>query len=457
MTPSRILLIDDDRALCRSIQIQLEGEGIEVVVVHLAEDALQRMDNVRPDAILLDLHLPDMDGLEFLERIATHPLRVPVIMITARQDMEATIQAMKLGAFDYIRKPFDLDDVRLALEKALLFRAGHVQAASRETARPVSESPDEIVGNDPRILDVVKQIGLLARSRVTVLIEGESGTGKELVARAVHRATSPREPFVAVNCSAVVPTLFESELFGHEKGAFTGADRTKAGKLEYAADGTLFLDEIGDLPLELQPKILRVLQEMQFEPVGGLRSIPFRARFVAATNRDLATMVAAGSFREDLFYRLSVSRIVLPPLRERRRDIPLLARHLLYGICNRLNRPMMAIDERAMQVLVSGGWPGNVRELENVLTRAVALARGTVLGEEDLQSATSVSSPVATDPAGLKPLSQVEREYIEQALLVMGWNISRTAQTLEISPTTLRKKIADFGLERPPDSSPRKE
>jgi len=443
---SSVLVVDDDTALCRSIEIQMKAEGHGVRTAGTGAEGLAALESWRPDLVLLDLKLPDREGTDVLREIASRPGSPPVVMITGQQDTEAAIEAMRSGAFDYVRKPFDLDDIRLLLEKV---RQREEPAPAKVEVGTISDRPYELVGADRRIVEVVKQIGLLSRSRVTVLIEGETGTGKELAARILHQATSPGEPFVAVNCSAVVSTLSESELFGHEKGAFTGADRRKTGKLEHAGSGTVFFDEIGDMPLELQSKLLRVLQERVFERVGGLESIRFEARVVAGTNRNLARLVEAGKFRQDLYYRLAVSRLVLPPLRERREDIPLLVEHLLDRIGQRLHRRIDAIEEEALNRLVRYNWPGNVRELENVLTRSVALARDPVVKAADIE--TSLGTPEAARPEAdrVVPLREAEREHVKKALSLYNWNITRTAHALEISPTTLRKKIQDYGLESP--------
>ena len=282
-----------------------------------------------------------------------------------------------------------------------------------------------------------------------MLIRGESGTGKELVARALHEASCPGKPFVAVNCSAVVPTLLESELFGHEKGSFTGAERQKLGKLELAGEGTVFFDEVGDMDVDLQAKLLRVLQEKEFERVGGSGPLPFGARVVCATHRDLRQMAEAKGFREDLLYRIAVSEIVLPPLRGRRGDIRLLVQHFLRKLGAELHKKVEGIDEAAMHRLEQYDWPGNVRELENILARAIALARTPTLMTEDI--AFSAGGSTGTGPGGgpVMPLADAERHHIERALLSADWNITQTAKLLQISPTTLRKKIADYGLRRP--------
>lgn len=447
---SRVLLIDDDRALCRSLQLALGQEGHEVLSAQDAATGMEMAADSQPDLVLLDLQLPDQDGLSTLSRLQETVPAIPVAIVTGRQEMRTAIEAMRAGAFDYLRKPFELEEVLLLLEKAARAACPRLAETLPEEEEP--PSPFEIVGSDRRILEVVKTIGLLSRSRVNVLVEGESGTGKEMVARVLHEATCPGRPFVAVNCSAVVGTLFESELFGHERGAFTGAESRKTGKMEHASDGTLFLDEVGDLPPELQPKLLRVLQEREYERVGGLQALPFRARVVAATNVDLEGRVRDGRFREDLFYRLAVSRIHLPPLRERSGDIPLLARHLLGRISLRLHRPVSGLDESALLKLQAYPWPGNIRELENVLTRAVALARGDRLTSDDLDCPVGLPAPclpATPSHSGIRPLEEAVRAHVEEALRATRWNITLAARMLDISPTTLRKKISDYGIQRP--------
>ena len=444
----RILIIDDDVALCRSIQIQLGTKGLDVHVAHAAAEGLARLREQPPDLALLDINLPDADGLAVLEAIGEVADTLPVVIITARQDMAATIRAMQSGAFDYIRKPFDIDDVLLVIEKARRRHEYRPSLAAGAALLPRNVGPREIIGAHPGIVDVLKQIGLLSRSRVNVLIRGESGTGKELVARALHDASAPDRPFVAVNCSAVVPTLLESELFGHEKGAFTGAETEKTGKLELADDGTVFFDEIGDMALDLQAKLLRVLQEHEFERVGGLQPLPFGARVVCATHRDLGEMARQGEFREDLVYRIAVSEIVVPPLRERRSDIATLVQHFVGKLGGQLHRRVDGVDKTAMRSLTAYDWPGNVRELENVLARAIALARTSTLGIDDIEFPVSRLAGAPADPEAIAPLATVEKRHVERALSSTGWNITHTARLLDISPTTLRKKISDYGLKR---------
>jgi two-component system response regulator AtoC len=444
----KILVIDDDAALCRSLQIHLERAGHAVELAHTAGDGIAKYTGADFDLAFVDLKLPDKSGLEVLKAIQNSASPGLAVMITGTQDMKATIEAVRLGAFDYIRKPLDLDAVLLTVEKASQDSA-RVGGKKKATADQEFQ-PHEIVGGSPKTIETIKQIGLLSQSRIPVLILGESGTGKELVARALHDASSPGRPFVAVNCSSVVSTLLESELFGHVRGAFTGADSDKVGRLELAGEGTIFFDEIGDMAIDLQAKLLRAIQERSFERVGSVKSIALRARIVAATHRNLESMVASGAFREDLYYRLNVSTVCVPPLRERRDDIPLLASHLLARLARELHRPVSSIHEKAMRCLQAYDWPGNVRELENVLTRAALLTRGDTLLEQDV--AASLGNPLASRTAPstqIKTLRDAERDYVETALYSMGWNVTQTAAILDISPTTLRKKIHDYGLTPP--------
>lgn len=444
---SRILVIDDDKALCRSLEIQLKLDGHTVQSASTGAAGLAAVKEDPPDLVLLDLGLPDRNGLDILAAIEGNTLGCPVVMITGQQDMKATIKAIRLGAFDYIRKPFDFEEILLVIEKAARCRETEQPGSGSVTVEAVAPGPQEIVGADRKIVEIIKQIGFLSGSDVTVLIEGESGTGKELVAGALHEARAAGQPFVAVNCSAIVSNLLESELFGHEKGAFTGADSSKIGKLELAGDGTIFFDEIGDMPIDLQAKLLRALQEREFERVGGTRTFPLKARIIAATNRDLESLIEQGAFREDLFYRIAVSRLKIPPLRKRRGDIRLLVNHLLSRTGRSLHRHLEAVDEKAMCRLESYGWPGNVRELENVLTRAATLSRESVLSTEAVEQALGRERgseiPLQKEILSLR---EAEKIHIEKALASCGWNITRTARSLEISPTTLRKKIQDYGL-----------
>ncbi len=446
---NRVLVVDDDRALARSLQIHLVSAGYEVRLAHTLKDAWDLFSIDPDDIVLLDLKLTDGDSRNLLTRLRETRPSCPIIMITGHQDMHATIDAIRAGAFDYIRKPLDLDQILGTVAKAL----ESIGVESPPTVAPLLEAkeaqPREIVGASSAIVELLKKIAMLSRSRVTVLIQGETGTGKELVARALHEAAGPTGRFVAVNCGGIVPSLLESELFGHEKGSFTGAIVRKLGKLELAGEGTIFFDEVGDLPLDLQAKLLRALQESEFERVGGTTTVPLRARVMAATHRDLDSLVREGEFRQDLFFRLAVVRLDVPPLRERREDIPLLADFLLRRISEQLSQPMAGLSVNAILKLKSADWPGNVRELENVLTRATAVLRGDVIEADDLE----INIPTRTTPSGdesarPRSLREAEREHILDTLNRLGWNITHAAESLEISPTTLRKKVSDFGLHR---------
>ncbi|MCA9756546.1 MAG: sigma-54-dependent Fis family transcriptional regulator [Candidatus Eisenbacteria bacterium] len=462
---SRILVIDDDRALARSLQIHLGADHHDVRVCHNLADGWSLFSDAPDDIVFLDLKLPDGDGRTLLSRMLAHEPRTRVIMISGHQDMHATIDAMRTGAFDYIRKPLDLDQILTTLGKAEQSLESKEKPRVDETVEEMRHHPREIVGRSGAIVDLLKQIAVLSESRVTVLIQGETGSGKELVARALHESAGPSGPFVAVNCAGIVPTLLESELFGHERGAFTGASARKTGKLEVAGKGTIFFDEVGDLNLDLQAKLLRALQEAEFERVGGTESIPLRARVIAATHRDLDALVTAGEFRSDLYFRLAVVKLSVPPLRERKEDIPLLAEYLISRIAEQLGRDPVHLSRDALDELTAQSWPGNVRQLENVLTRAVALHRGNLIEAADIPVDTAPEAPdsvVGTRGAGnsntpILTLREAERQHIESALFRLDWNITRTADALEISPTTLRKKISDYGLERdvaePPDQS----
>lgn len=440
----KILVIDDDKGLCRTLEIHLQRLGYFVRSALSVGEALQlMMTNFRPDLLLLDINLPDGNGLCAAPKFEDIAPEAIIIIMTAETDNRAAVEAMRNGAFDYLRKPFDMDDLYSSIGKAL-------QASSREEqtiAGQVDESIIELIGSHPSIIDVHKKIGLLSRNRVNVLIQGESGTGKELAARILHDACTPDKPFVAINCSAVVSTLLESEFFGHEKGSFTGADTKKIGQFEFAGAGMIFLDEIGDMPLDMQAKLLRVLQEEEFIRVGGLQTIPLRARIVGATHHDLSQLTEQGRFRKDLYYRMTVSTLVLPPLQERADDIPRMVEYLLGKICHKLRCRIKTVDKKAMARLASYSWPGNVRELENTLTRSVAFSRGSVISQDELLfdihtgwwKEAADSSPVL--------LTEAEKQHINKILLVNNWNITKTSKMLGISPTTLRKKISDYHIQ----------
>ncbi len=446
---ARILVIDDDQAARRTLELFFQEAGHEVLSVGTATEGWKTWRESSPDVVLLDLMLPDGYGLDLLTEAGEQGLTGAVILITGHQDLDLTIKGMRSGAWDYIHKPLNIDE----LEQAVLSALAHQSTAERPALVVdllAETNPDKLVGCSRALIDIHKKIGLTSRGQANVLITGESGTGKELVARAIHRYSTPLEPFLAVNCSAFVPTLLESELFGHEKGAFTGADRSKPGRFELAGGGTLFLDEIGDLAPALQVKLLRVLQERVYERVGGNQPQEFRARVIAATNRHLDTLVSEGGFREDLLFRLKVIEIDLPPLRERPEDISPLTEHLLLKINRELKREVTDVGPHVLQRLQNYDWPGNVRELENRLTAAVMLSSGKSL-EIELPVDTGATGQVApaTGKVGWqRSLVDVEKEHIARVLTACGWNFGKTCEVLGITRPTLRRKIEEYSLAR---------
>ncbi len=443
----KILIIEDDELLTRILTLELEDLGHETRYADNFATGARIGREWQPDLILLDLHLPDQNDLHNLPSFCDGLPESYVVVMTGDPDNQAVLEAMRGGACDFLRKPLELDELNGVVQRIDHCRSMDGKPVARRN-HPAEErySVREIIGSNAKITELLKNIGLLSRSTIPVLIEGESGTGKELVARILHDTTSPGQPYVAINCAAIVPTLLESELFGHEKGAFTGAEKTKVGKLQFADRGTVFLDEIGDMPFELQGKLLRVLQEEEFVRVGGLHTIPLRARVIAATNRKLKKEVQAGKFREDLYFRLAVSCLEIPPLRQRREDIPQLINYYMARIGRKLGRQIATVELAAMKRLQQYDWPGNVRELENMLTKAVALSTSSSLTLDDFEF-SSPSAPNPDAPAtGLFSLSDIEMNYINHSLDSNNWHITNTAKQLGISQTTLRKKIAEYHL-----------
>ncbi len=461
---SRILIADDDEGIRSALASALEKEGHETLVAASGEEALGLLRNGLTDLLLLDLRMPGLSGLETLERARAECPELPVILMTAYGSTEAVIEAMKLGAFDYVAKPLDPPDLLARVERALLAaRLG--RSAAHPKPSPGPECVDGIVGTCPKMLDVLMQIGRVAPSDTTVLVRGESGTGKELVARAIHRhGLRAREPFIVVHCAAIPDTLLESELFGHEKGAFTGAGARKFGRFEQAHGGTVFLDEIGDMSPAIQAKILRVVQHGTLERLGGGETIQVDARVISATHRPLEAFVRDGRFREDLYYRLSVFTISLPPLRERS-DIPLLAEHFLRHQRARLGKPQLRLSPDALERLRAYRWPGNVRELEHALAQAAILCGGGAILPAHLRL-EATSEPLPTDlSAALREFAKevlsrepgrahgsmvdsIEREAIAEAWRRTGGNLSKAAILLGLSRPTLRSKVRALGIGR---------
>jgi len=456
----QVLVADDEDNLRRVLKAQLLHDGYEVHCVADGEAVLKAMTEHHIDVLITDLRMPKLDGMQVLKAVSERFSNVPVIMITAHGTVDTAVEALKLGAFDYVTKPFDQAEFRRVVGKA---------ARTRELSQKhVSGDPDQrgryrIIGQSELMHGVYDVIEKVADTPSTVLITGESGTGKELIARALHENNPRRHrPFVSVNCAAIPPDLLESELFGYEKGAFTGAVTSKPGRFELAHGGTLFLDEIAEIPVSMQVKLLRALQEQQFERVGGIKTITVDSRLVAATNRDLKASIAEGGFREDLYYRLNVVHVHLPPLRDRPSDIPLLVEHFVRKFNTKLDRSVTGFEDSAMKQLLGYGWPGNIRELENVVERCMIFAEDGEVGAQHLPAEIR-ESEAGTEPSlvagvdatpgqtGLKEAVReatlkLEREFIGRALDQTGGNVTHTARLLKISRKSLQNKMKELGL-----------
>jgi two-component system, NtrC family, nitrogen regulation response regulator NtrX len=440
----RILVIDDEAAIRDSMRMILEYEGYECLLAPTGQDGIALVERESPDLVFLDIKMPGMDGLEVLDRIRATSDGLPVVMISGHATVSTAVDATKRGAFDFIEKPLEservLVTVRNAIDQSRL-------VTENRALRRAAEVRHEMVGESAALKEVMDAIGRAAPTNATVLILGESGVGKELVARAIHRNSQrSRERFVQVNCAAIPEELIESELFGHEKGSFTGADAQKKGKIEYADGGTLFLDEVGELPLLLQVKLLRFLQERQVERVGGRGPIKVTARVIAATNRELKREIAEGRFREDLYYRLGVVNMVAPPLRDRGDDIAVLANHFLKSFSAQYQKAVRRFGADALAAMKSYPWPGNVRELENKVKRAVIMSEKKTLTPMDLDM-----EPAAGESLGdsLKEVrSAAEREHVVKVLGKCDWNITKAAQELGISRPTLHDFIKKHRISR---------
>ncbi|MFT3706981.1 MAG: sigma-54 dependent transcriptional regulator [Archangium sp.] len=462
---SRILVVDDEANLRKVLAAILRKDGYEVAVAEDGEQAMAEFEKNGADVIISDLVMPKLGGMDILTRVRASRTDVPVIIITAHGTVDSAVEAIKLGAFDYITKPFEHAEIRSVVAKA-----ARTQEAAQGHVAPDGAARKSIIGAGARMDEIFKIIDKVADTPSTVLITGESGTGKELVATALHQGSSRRDkPLIKINCAAIPKDLMESELFGYERGAFTGAVSSKPGRFELADGGTLFLDEIGEIPLEMQVKLLRVLQESEFERVGGIKTTRVDVRLIAATNRDLSTETDAGRFRKDLFYRLNVVPIVLPPLRDRADDVPGLVSHFIEKYNKRLNKKIEGISDEALALLRAWPWPGNIRELENLMERVILFADGPRIEARDLpegvrrgmQSAPN-SGTGTTPEVGETPLkdflklrqAEIEKSFIVQALAKTDGNVTRAAKLLQISRKSLQTKMKEFGLRDEEPSSP---
>jgi len=459
----RILIIEDDASICYFLHEFLQAEGYQVACAMDGEQGIALIRNETYDIVLTDLRLPKADGLEVLKEIKNNVSNSIGIVMTGFGSIDTAVQAMKLGAFDYITKPVDVKELRITLNRALEHR--RLQRENFLLRRQLKDKYQfkNLLGNSEEMLKVFRIIEKIADTDSTILIFGESGTGKELVARSIHYNSERKDkPFVPVNCGAIPENLLESELFGHEKGAFTGASKTRIGRFEKANGGTIFLDEVGDMSAILQTKILRVLQEREFERVGGQRTIKVDVRVIAATHRDLEEEITKGNFREDLYYRLNVIPVKIPPLRARKSDIPILIKHFLKNLSKKKGHLVEGISNKAMEILINYHWPGNVRELENLIERLVILNGKGVIEKEDLPAAITRLSPkedntnVTLPETGIDlntTVNQLEKELIIQALDKSNWVKNKAAKLLHLKRTTLVEKMKKNNISREAISS----
>ena len=444
-----ILIVDDEEIVRESLASWLEEDGYEVKVAENAARALERLPEKEWNLAMVDLKMPGMDGIELMDEIRKVKPETIVIIMTAYATVDTAVQAMKKGAYDYIVKPFNPEDLSMTIRKIIEHQKLLKENIYLRKELKKQYRLHDLVSKNHKMIEIFDLVKTVAKSNSTVLVQGESGTGKELLSRAIHME-SPRKdaPFVTVSCASLTESLLESELFGYEKGAFTGADQARSGKIELAKDGTLFLDEIGDISLKLQMDLLRVLEEKEFRRVGGTQLIPVNSRIIAATNRDLPKAIEEEKFREDLYYRLNVISLLLPPLRERKEDVPLLVDHFLERFNIEMGKNVEGVAESAMRMLMDYSWPGNARELRNVIERAMVVTKGRMILEVDLSLPKTPGVSLPNNRG--KSLSDMEKEHIRQVLLDNRWNIIRSAQVLGIDRVTLYNKIRKYELKKEP-------
>jgi DNA-binding NtrC family response regulator len=443
-----ILVVDDEEPFRRLLKKELSRKGYAVEVASDGTEALRFLRNQVFDVVLLDVVMPGIDGISLMKKLKEDGGAPPIIVLTGKATVETAVEAMKNGAHDYLTKPYKLDELTIIIDRAYEFGRLSVKSKLFEQELLRQETPFEFIGRSRQLHEILSLIQKVAPTDSAVLIQGESGTGKELIANAVwHYSTRREAPFIALNCATLSENLIESEIFGHEKGAFTSAYQTKHGLVEVADKGTLFLDEIGEMPLGLQAKLLRFLDSGEFRRVGGNKNLRVDVRVIAATNKDLAAVMKTGNFREDLYYRLNVINIVIPPLRERKEDVADLSRYFLTKYSKKLSKHITDFTEEALDLLSGYRWPGNVRELENVIERAVIVCEADVIGAEDL----SISSYAAAEEMSMNPsLEEMEKNYILRVLKEAGGNQSKASQLLGIDRKTLYLKLKKYGINSAP-------
>ena len=456
-----ILIVDDDLTICYAFKKTFKTLNYSTEEAHNGIEAIDKLNKVKPVLIFMDITMPEMDGLEALERINKSNPQIPVIVITGNGNMETAIKAMQIGAYDYLTKPLDIDKIRITAQRAieLTQMKNKIDELQQQLEKKNEAIGTNIIGQHFLMQDLYKKIGVVSTTPNTtnLLILGETGTGKELVARVIHeKGSHPSQPFQAINCTVLPESLLESELFGHEKGAFTGAEQRKPGKFELAAEGTLFLDEIGDMPVNLQKKLLRVIQERSFERLGGNEQIKLKARIIAATHRDLKDAIKKGEFRDDLFYRLDVIEIVLPPLREKKEDIPLLSNYFLQKFSSRFGKKYKGFTPEVMEVLTEYHYPGNVRELENLIERAVALERGELISLQSLPAGISATNEneIIDIPILNKDFTEAkkvvvesfEKKFLIQRLEEVSGNVSEAARISGIERQSFQRLMKKYNL-----------
>ena len=449
-----LLIIEDEAKMRRLLELNLSEDGFTVYTAADAEAGLNTLRQEKIDLVVTDLKLPGMNGLELLQAVKRTNATIPVVVMTAYGTVETAVEAMKAGASDYLLKPFALEEMKLILRKELDFHRLREENRSLREALGERYQFRNIVARSPKMQEVLATVERVAPTHSTVLLGGESGVGKDLIARAIHEhSRRAAGPFIKINCTAIPENLLESELFGYEKGAFTGANTSKPGRFELADKGTIFLDEIGDVPGSIQVKLLHVLQDRQFDRLGGTKTLKVDVRVIAATNQDLRAALEQGTFRQDLYYRLNVVPISIPPLRERKEEIPYLVDYFIARFARESDKPLAGITSAALKLLADFHWPGNVRELENIIERAVALSTGTVIDTADIRLDISTSAPAAAASGGSAPfppegmtLEQFEDEIIREALRRAGGNKSQAARLLGLSRNALRYRLSKLGV-----------